>query len=140
MICWTAREELEGQRPHVPERDHLCNTELAVKLVHHVAEYKLLLDTIRTGCANAESELASTLARGVRRPREAKKLLANLLAAPGHVTLSDSVIRVTLLCAANASERKSIDAFLRHVTAQGLTLPGDPAARPLAFRSQESIV
>ncbi|HEX7500503.1 MAG TPA: hypothetical protein VF524_09395 [Polyangia bacterium] len=76
----------------------------------------------------------------MRRPREAKKLLANLLAAPGHVTVSDSAIRVTLLCAANAAERKSIDAFLRRVTAQRLTLPGDPAARPLAFRSQESFV
>jgi hypothetical protein len=134
------QEELEAQRPHVPEHDQLCNTELAGKLVHHTAEYKLLLDTIRTACANAESELASTLAHTMRRPREAKKLLANLLAAPGHVTVSDSSIRVTLLCAANASERKSIDAFLRHVTAQRLTLPGDPAARPMAFRSQESIV
>jgi hypothetical protein len=47
---------------------------------------------------------------------------------------------VTLLCAANATERKSIDAFLRRVTAQRLTLPGDPAARPLAFRSQESFM
>lgn len=132
--------ELEAQRPHVPEHDQLCNTELAGKLVHHVAEYKLLLDTIRTACANAESELASTLALHMRRPREAKKLLANLLAAPGHVTVSESAIRVTLLCAANAVERKSIDAFLRSVTAQHLTLPGDQAARPLAFRSQESFV
>jgi hypothetical protein len=41
---------------------------------------------------------------------------------------------------ANAAERKSIDAFLRRVTAQRLTLPGDPAARPLAFRAQESFV
>jgi hypothetical protein len=134
------QEELEAQRPHVPEHDQLCNTELAGKLVHHVAEYKLLLDTIRTACANAESDLASTLARHMRRPREAKKLLANLLAAPGHVTVSDSAIRVTLLCAANTAERKSIDAFLRRVTAQRLTLPGDSAARPLAFRSQESFV
>ena len=134
------QEELEAQRPHVPKHDQLCNTELAGKLVHHAAEYKLLLDTIRTACANAESDLASTLARTMRRPREAKKLLANLLAAPGHVTVSDSAIRVTLLCAANAAERKSIDAFLRRVTAQRLTLPGDPAARPLAFRSQESFV
>ena len=134
------QEELEAQRPHVPEHDQLGNTELAGKLVHHGAEYKLLVDTIRTACANAESDLACTLARTMRRPREAKKLLANLLAAPGHVTVSDSAIRVTLLCAANAAERKSIDAFLRHVTAQRLTLPGDLAARPLAFRSQESIV
>jgi hypothetical protein len=134
------QEELEAQRPHVPEHDQLCNTELAGKLVHHVAEYKLLLDTVRTACSNAESDLASTLARTMRRPREAKKLLANLLAAPGHVTVSDSAIRVTLLCAANATERKSIDAFLRRVTAQRLTLPGDSAARPLAFRSQESLV
>jgi hypothetical protein len=134
------QEELEAQRPHVPKHDQLGNTVLAGKLVHHVAEYKLLLDTVRTACANAESDLASTLARHMRRPREAKKLLANLLAAPGHVTVSDSAIRVTLLCAANAAERKSIDAFLRRVTAQRLTLPGDPAARPLAFRSQESFV
>ena len=134
------QEELEAQRPHVPEHDQLRNTELAGKLVHHAAEYKLLLDTVRTACANAESDLACTLARYMHRPREAKKLLANLLAAPGHVTVSDSAIRVTLLCAANAAERKSIDAFLRSVTAQRLTLPGDPAARPLAFRSQESFV
>ena len=73
----------------------------------------------------------------MRRSREAKKLLANLLAAPGHVSVSDSAIRVTPLCAGNAVRRKSIDAFLLRVTAQRLTLPGNPAARPLAFRSQE---
>jgi len=72
------------------------------------------------------------------RPREAKKLLANLLAAPGHVTVSDSAIRVTLLCAANATERKSIDAFLRRVTAHRPSLHGAPSARPLVFRSQGS--
>jgi hypothetical protein len=134
------QEELEAQRPHVPEHDQLCNTVLAGKLVHHVPDYKLLLDTIRTACANAESELAGILARHMTRPREAKKLLANLLAAPGHVTVGDDSIRVTLLSAANIAERKAIDAFLRKLTPQCLTLPGDPTARPLVFRSQESSV
>jgi len=62
----------------------------------------------------------------MHRPREAKKLLANLLAAPGHVTVSDSAIRVMLLCAANVAERKSIDAFLRRVTAWRLPFPATP--------------
>ena len=134
------QEELEAQRPHVPEHDQLGNTVLAGKLVHHVPDYKLLLDTIRTACANAESDLAGILAPHMTRPREAKKLLANLLAAPGHVTVGDAAIRVTLLSAANVAERKAIDAFLRGLTAQRLTLPGDPAARPLVFRSQQSLV
>ena len=134
------QEELEAQRPHVPDHDRLCNTELAGKLVHHTAEYKLLLDTVRTACANAESDLAVALAQHMTRPREAKKLLANVLAAPGHVTVTDTEIEVALLCAANEAERKAIDAFLRGLTAQRLTLPGDSAALPLVFRSQISVV
>jgi hypothetical protein len=37
-------------------------THLAGKLVHHRREYKLLIDTVRTGCANAEDRLARMLA------------------------------------------------------------------------------
>jgi hypothetical protein len=44
------------------------------------------------------------------------------------------------LPAGNIAERKAIDAFLRKLTAKRLTLPGDPTARPLVFRSQESSV
>jgi hypothetical protein len=132
------QQDLEAQRPHVPEHDELRNTELKGQLVHHVAEYKLLMDTIRMTCANAESELAGLLAPHMRRPREAKKLLANVLAAPGHVAVDDKVIRVSLLCAANGAERRAIDALLRQVSRLHLTLPGDATNRPLVFRSQES--
>lgn len=114
--------------------------ELSGKLVHHVAEYKLLLDTLRTACANAESDLASTPARHTGRPRQAKKPLAHLLAARDHATVSNSAICVTLLCAANAAERRSIDAFPHRANAQRLTLPGESAARPLVFRSQRPSV
>ncbi|MFN0249604.1 MAG: hypothetical protein ACKV2T_22155 [Kofleriaceae bacterium] len=45
-------------------------------LVHHTGKLKEIIDVIHIACANVESELALVLAPHMRRPREAKKLLA----------------------------------------------------------------
>ncbi len=45
----------------------------------------MTLDSVRIACANVESDLAATLAEAMVLPAEAKKLLANVLRAPGHV-------------------------------------------------------
>jgi len=47
-----------------------------------------VIDTRRIAFANLEAELAVTLARHLDRPREAKKLLATLFAAPVTVRVS----------------------------------------------------
>jgi len=131
-----AQDELEAQRPHVPEHQALGQTELADTLVFHLADYKLLIDAVRVACANAEADLAALLAPHMKRPREAKKLLSTVLAAPGHVTVARDTVTVSLRCPGTAADRRAIAGLLKAVTAARLTLPGDP--RPLAFRSLES--
>jgi hypothetical protein len=69
-------------------------------------------------------------------PDEAKKLLANVFASPGEIRVYPSGITVALDCAANGGERTAIAALLSEITAAKLTLPGDPAQRPLTFRAQ----
>lgn len=132
-----ARErELLALRPTTPTHAPLCETELADKLVRHPGDYKMALDSVRIACANAESDLAATLAEAMTLPTEAKKLLANVLRAPGHVIAGKSVITVRLAPAANRSERDAITALLARCNRMKLTLPGDPARRPLRFQSQ----
>ena len=96
----------------------------------------MFIDSIRIACANAEAELAALLALYLRRPREAKKVLANLFAAPGDVTVNGKSISVTLSPAGNRNERQAMEALLRRVNALKLTLPADANARTLRFRSQ----
>jgi transposase-like protein len=132
------QEELEAQRPHVPKRQELAQTDLADKLVYHVPDFKLLVDGVRVACANAEADLAALLAPHLRRPREAKKLLGAVFAAPGHVVVNTRTITVSLLCPGNRGERRSIAAFLEAATAARFQLPGDPRRRRLVFRSLES--
>jgi hypothetical protein len=131
-----AQDELEAQRPHVPEHQALAQTELADTLVFHLADYKLLVDAVRVACANAEADLAALLAPHMQRPREAKKLLATLFAAPGTVTVGSDAVTVSLHCPGAPAERRAITALLEAATAACLSLPGDP--RPLVFRSLES--
>ncbi|MGZ5039060.1 MAG: hypothetical protein ACXWAW_19755 [Usitatibacter sp.] len=132
-----AREhDLLDLRPSTPKHAPLRETELADKLVRHTGDYKMALDSVRIACANAESDLAALLAEAMVIPTEAKKLLANVLHAPGHVVVGQSVITVRLAPAANRSEREAIVSFLARCNRMNLTLPGDPARRRLRFQSQ----
>ena len=130
--------ELEAQRPTLPKHAPLRETELKDKLVYHPGNYKTLIDTIRIACANAESELALMLAPALRRPREAKKVLANIFAAPGQVRVNGKSITVTLELAGNHNEQGAAEEMFQVVNRWKLTLPGDPKCRPLRFRSQLS--
>jgi hypothetical protein len=128
--------QLLALRPTTPTHAAVRETDLAEKLVRHPDEYKMALDTVRIACANAESDLAATLAEAMVLPREAKKLLANVLRAPGHVVAGKSVITVRLSPAANRSERLAIAGLFAHCNRMKLTLPGDAARRPLRFQTQ----
>ncbi len=79
------QRQLEEQRPTTPKHAPLRDTELAGKLRRHESGSKTVLDTLRIACANAEADLAALLASRLPRATEAKKTLANLLAAPGRV-------------------------------------------------------
>ena len=132
-----ARErELLALRPSTPTHAPLRETELADKLVCHPGEYKMALDSVRIACANAESDLAANLAEAMVLPGEAKKLLANVLRAPGHVVAGKSVITVRLAPAANRRERDAVALLLARCNRQKLTLPGDPMGRVLRFQAQ----
>jgi hypothetical protein len=124
---------LEALRPSTPPRAALRDTELADTLVHHTVEYKLVLDTIRISCANAEAELATILAPKLARPAEAKKTLANLFAAPGSITPRRATIDVRLDPAGTRTERAAFDELLKAMTRLRLTMPGDQQTRPLRF-------
>lgn len=123
-------------RAIAPHSAPLKDTELAGKLFKHEGDYKDLLDTVRIACANAESELALMLAPHLRKPREAKKALANLFASPGAVRVNGKSITVTLQPAATTAEGQAFDALCNQVNRMALTLPGDPEARRLRFQYQ----
>lgn len=132
------RVELELLRPFLPTHAPLAETELAGKLVRHTGELKAVVDTIRIVCANAESDLAAALAPRLLRPAEAKKVIANLLAAPGRVDVTPAEIRVRLAPAANRAERAALAGLLAEVSGWNLTLPGDARSRPIRFGLQSS--
>jgi hypothetical protein len=127
------RLELEALRPTTPKRAPVRDTSLAGRLVRHTTEYKDVLDTLRIAFANVEADVAASLAPLLERPREAKKVVANLLAAPGHVRLGTDRWRVRLMPPATADERRAIAALLRDLNRDKLALPGDPTRRPLHF-------
>jgi hypothetical protein len=129
------QQDLEGVRPLFPTHAPVEETELAGKLVHHTGALKQIIDVIRIACANAESELAGILAPHMRRPREAKKLLANVFAAPGKVAVTEQAIIVRLAPAANRSELDAIQHLLQHLNQRGLVLPSDHKRLPLRFES-----
>ncbi len=128
--------ELEQLRPSVPTHAPVCETELADTLVRHRDEYKITLDTLRIACANAEADLAGEIAPHLTKPAEAKRIVANLLMAPGRVRTTDDRIYVTLSPAANGAEQDAIDQLLETVNGWRLTLPGDVRDRSLCFRAQ----
>lgn len=132
------QQDLEALRPYMPTHAPVENTELADTLVRHTGQRKAVIDVIRVVCANAESDLAALIAPHLRRPREAKKIVANLLAAPGQVIVTEAAIRVRLAPAANRSERRAIAAMLAAFNQRGLTLPGDRRGLPLRFETQPS--
>ncbi len=97
-----------------------------------------MIDVVRIVCANAESELAALLAPHSTRPREAKKVIANVFAAPGKVAVTADAIHVKLAPAANRSERHAIATLFDALNKRNLTLPGDPKRLPLRFEIQLS--
>lgn len=129
------QSKLEALRPSTPPRAALRDTEYAHTLVHHTLEYKLVLDTIRIACANAESELASLLAPNLPRAAEAKKTLANLFAAPGNVRVGNRSIDVCLSPAGTRPEQAAFGGLLDAVNRLKLSMPGDQQARPIRFRT-----
>ena len=134
-----AQQQLEAERPATPTHAPLAQTELAGKLVHHTVEYKLVLDTIRTACVNAEADLAALLSPHLPRAAEAKKALANLFAAPGRIGVGRRRITVTLSPASTAPERLAFNALFADINARRLVMPADQDCRPLHFRlAQES--
>jgi hypothetical protein len=126
-------QEIDALRPSVPTHARVADTELAGRLVKHDGQRKLLLDTIRIACANAESDLAQMLARSMTKPREAKKLLSNILRAPAKIRVGSTSISVDLARAATPAEAESITRFLREVSRLELCLPGDRRRRALRF-------
>jgi len=132
------QQQLETLRLRVPHHAPVRDTELKGKLRFHPGHHKLVVDTLRVALANAESELAAELAPSLSKPREAKKTLANLLAAPGLVRLGARSVSIELAPAATTRERDAFVALLRRVNARGLTLPGDSARRRLRFRIANS--
>jgi hypothetical protein len=127
------QRDLMAIRAKVPAVAPVSETPLAGKLRRHELGYKNVLDALRIALSNMESELAVLLARHVERPREVRKLLATLFAAPGAVRLSSRGVTVRLMPAATDSERVAIRAFLRDVTRLRLSLPGDPDCRRLRW-------
>jgi len=127
------QRDLMALRAKVPKTAPVSETPLAGKLRRHELGYKNVLDTLRSALANVESDLAVLLARHFHRPRETKKLLATLFAAPGTVRVSSRGVTVRLMPAATESERVALRVFLRDVTRLRFALPGDPGRRPLRW-------
>lgn len=127
------QHRLEDLRPWIPAHAPVEETELAGKLVRHDGKLKMIIDVIRVVCANAESDLAALLAPHMHRPREAKKLLSNLFAAPGKVAVTEHAIHVRLAPAANKSECVAIQHLFDALNQRRLILPSDLKRLPLQF-------
>ena len=127
------QRDLMAQRASVPKVAKVVETPLAGKLKRHELGYKNVLDTLRIALANLEADLAVMLAPLLDRPREVRKLLATLVAAPGTVRVSSRAVTIHLMPAANDSERVALRSFLRDATRMCLSLPGDPDARRLRW-------
>jgi len=127
------QRELMALRATVPAVAPVSQTPLAGKLRRHELGYKSVLDTLRTVLANLESDFAVLLAKHMDRPREAKKLLATLFAAPGTVHLGPRSVTVRLMPAASDAERAALRAFLADIARRRFSLPGHPDHRRLAW-------
>ena len=120
----------------MPKKIRVGDTALAGKLVRHQDNYKLVVDTLRILIANVVADLAATLGPFLDRPREAKKTLDNLLAAPAVIHATRKLIVVELAPAGTRRELAAFVEVLRPINARKLSLPGDPARRPLRFKLQ----
>jgi hypothetical protein len=120
-------------RATVPAVAPMSETPLAGKLRRHELGYKNVLDALRTTLADLESDFAVLLAKHMDRPREAKKLLATLFAAPGTVHVGERAVTVRLMPGASESERAALRAFLADIGRRRFSLPGDPDHRRLAW-------
>ncbi len=127
------QRELMALRATVPAVAPVSETPLAGLLRRHELGYKNVLDMLRIALANLESDYAVLLAGHLDRPREAKKLLAALFAAPGTVHLGARSVTVRLMPAASNSERVALRAFLADLTRRRLSLPGDRDRRRLTW-------
>lgn len=132
-VAFEEQEHLLAARANAPKRAPVRETELSGKLRRHPGQFKLVVDTLRAALGFAETNLAALLAAHLTKPREAKKTLHNLLAAPGTVTFRPTSINVRLRPAATLGERAAFRALLRSVNASRHALPGDPHRRPLRF-------
>jgi hypothetical protein len=130
------QRDLRIERARTPSHAPLCETELAGKLVRHDGAVKNVIDSIRIACANVETDLASALAPHLPKPREAKKILASLFAAPGRIRVGRRTITIDLVPAATVAERAAFDHLFEHVNRLDLSLPGDRSNRRLRFRPQ----
>jgi hypothetical protein len=128
--------ELEQQRPELPKRIRVGDTELAGKLARHRDKYKLVVDTLRIVLANVIADLAAALGPFLTRPTEAKKTLDNLLAAPAVIYATRKQILIELAPAGTRREQAAFAELLRPINARKLSLPGDPARRALRFKLQ----
>jgi len=128
-------KDLAAQRPDLPKQAPVEETELADELTFHDPHYKVVLDTIRIACLNAEVELAAGLSQYMAKPAEAKKLLANIFAAPGDMRVGDNTVTFYLKIAARKDERKAVAKFFEYINKRNLSLPGDHKSRPLRFKS-----
>ena len=126
----------EEQRPALPNKIRVGDSEFAGKLVRHNDNYKLVVDTLRILIANIAAELATSLGPMLARPAEAKKTIDNLLAAPAVIHATPRLIVVELAPAGTRRERAAFVELLRPLNARKLSLPGDPARRALRFKLQ----
>ena len=127
--------ELLAQRPSLPTHAPVEETDLADDLTFHDPHYKVVLDTIRIAALNAEADLAEHLAEHMRKPAEAKKLLANIFAAPGDLRVNENSITISLKIAARNDELQAINNLFHTINTRNLPLPADPNSRPLIFKS-----
>jgi len=132
--CVAFKAEIKAQRPSIPTHIPLEESELAGELTYHDPHYKTVIDTIRIACANAEAGLALDLADHLRRPLEAKKVLANIFNSPGDIRVNDKSITIALHLTGRKDELEAIDYLFHEINDRNLSLPGDPQNRPLLFR------
>jgi hypothetical protein len=71
----------------------------------------------------------------MQKPAEAKKLLANIFAAPGDLRVGKKTVTLHLKVAARKNERQAIAQLFQTINSRNLSLPGDPKSRPLRFKS-----
>jgi Transposase protein len=133
--CVTRKAEIKAQRPSMPTHIPLEESELAGELTYHDPHYKTVIDTIRIACANAEADLALSLSEHLRRPLEAKKIIANIFHSPGDIRANEKSITIALHLTGRADEIEAADNLFQEINNRKLSLPGDPQNRPLRFKS-----